>query len=485
MHPIKPVSLVLVAAVLASCSGDITSTPFPASISILPPSASMDALGATQSFQVIVKDQRGATMESQSVQWSVAPAAVATISTQGTATAQANGTAQIIAKSGSLQATASLSVQQRVQTLTILSGDNQQGPVGSQLAIPLRVSARDRLNNPVAGAQVLFEVSSNGGTVSSVSVTTNAAGEASTLWTLPNVASTSHMVTARVNETSAAPVVFSAIASAQTTGASEFNIDLRFLSAITPSQQAIFNSAAARWKSIITGDLLPVTLNVGPGDCGGNSPAFNELVDDLVIFVSLEPIDEVGKTLGQAGPCRIRSGSLLPISGLMLFDVADIAALESNGILEAVILHEMGHVLGIGTLWPLKSLLVNPSLPSNSGVDTHFSGVNAIAAFDLIGGASYTGQKVPVENTQGAEGTRDAHWRESVFRNELMTGFVANGANPLSIVTVRSLQDLGYEVNAGAADPYFLPGAGVLLEPLPSIHLLRDIAPIPIRIGGR
>jgi hypothetical protein len=169
----------------------------------------------------------------------------------------------------------------------------------------------------------------------------------------------------------------------------------------------------------------------------------------------------------------------------MSFDVADIANLESNGLLEAVILHEMGHVLGIGTLWNLRGLLVNPSLPESTGVDTHFSGANAIAAFNTIGGANYSGQKVPVENSQGGSGTRDAHWRDNLFFNELMTGFVNSGSNPLSIVTIRSLEDLGYGVNAGAADSYFLPLGGAALEPLPSHHLMNDLAPVPIRIGGR
>src|SRR4051794_6205534 len=49
---------------------------------------------------------------------------------------------------------------------------------------------------------------------------------------------------------------------------------------------------------------------------------------------------------------------------------------------------------------------------------------------------------VPVENT-GGPGTRDSHWREAVFGNELMTGFVGPAGNPLSRTTVGSLQDLG------------------------------------------
>jgi hypothetical protein len=139
----------------------------------------------------------------------------------------------------------------------------------------------------------------------------------------------------------------------------------------------------------------------------------------------------------------------------MRFDVADVAGLESSGRFGAVILHEMGHVLGIGTLWTSNALLRNSS-SAGSALDTYFSGVNGIAGFDAIGGTTYTGgSKVPVENS-GGSGTMNAHWRESVLGNELMTGYLNSGANPLSLLTVRSLEDIGYVVNASAADPFFL-----------------------------
>ena len=38
-----------------------------------------------------------------------------------------------------------------------------------------------------------------------------------------------------------------------------------------------------------------------------------------------------------------------------------------------------------------------------------------------------------------------------------MTGWISGAGNALSILTVRSLGDLGYAVNPGAADAYALP----------------------------
>ena len=56
----------------------------------------------------------------------------------------------------------------------------------------------------------------------------------------------------------------------------------------------------------------------------------------------------------------------------------------------------------------------------------------------------------------GSAGTRDGHWRESVFGTELMTGWVTRGSNPLSALTIASLVDLGYGANSSAASGYVL-----------------------------
>jgi hypothetical protein len=154
----------------------------------------------------------------------------------------------------------------------------------------------------------------------------------------------------------------------------------------------------------------------------------------------------------------LRDVGNLTVVGVMRFDNADLDNLEANGLLEDVVLHELGHILGFGTLWNDFGLLQNPSLPSNDGADTHFSGPLAIAAFDVVGGTNFTGgSKVPVENRQGGPGSQDSHWRESVFDSELLTGFLDAGANPLSAVTAESMADMTYVVNAAAADAYVLP----------------------------
>ncbi|MGI9627424.1 MAG: leishmanolysin-related zinc metalloendopeptidase, partial [Longimicrobiales bacterium] len=278
--------------------------------------------------------------------------------------------------------------------------------------------------------------------------------------------------------------------------ASQFEIDVRYLGSPTASQRAAFDGAAAFWREIIVGDLSDIDAtgtNVIPSSSNcivSQTPEVNEIIDDVIIFAEFVDIDGPGGTLGQAGPCIIRSSNALSIMGGMQFDTADLANLEAGGGLTATIRHEMGHVLGIGVLWdhPNFNFLVNPSdtaFGGSLGADTHFTGPLTIAAFDQAGGTAYTGAKVPVENDQDTygSGSLDGHWREGIFDNELMTPSLNSGSNPTSLVTVQSLADLGYEVNTASAEGYSLPPGtlltveGALRAPL---RFVDDVVRVPL-----
>lgn len=229
---------------------------------------------------------------------------------------------------------------------------------------------------------------------------------------------------------------------------SPFTIDVRFLGGLTSRQRTAFTEAADRWTRLIVGDL-PTTRVDG------------ETIDDVLILAQGVAIDGPGRILGQAGPTHIRPASagaaaFLPAKGQMSFDTADLAKMESAGTLNDVIAHEMGHVLGIGTLWERKGLL-----KGGGGANPTFAGAGAMLEYGRL--RSGRKRRVPVENT-GGPGTRDGHWRETVFRNELMSGFISAPGNPLSRVTVASLADLGYQVDLEAAEPYVLPNLVALAE---------------------
>ncbi|WP_051935431.1 Ig-like domain-containing protein [Deinococcus sp. YIM 77859] len=228
--------------------------------------------------------------------------------------------------------------------------------------------------------------------------------------------------------------------------ADAFNITVIFPanSMLTAEQQAAFTAAASRWSRVIAAglpDVANVRLSTGQ----------TVTVDDVAIVASGVTIDGPGQVLGQAGPRQVRSGTSLPLWGEMQFDAADLASMEANGSLQGVILHEMGHVLGIGTLWD-EFLNANAS-SCVSATKVQYSGTNGLREYRNLGGQA---AGVPVEDGYGT-GTKCGHWKESVFQSELMTGFAQRGTMPLSRMTLGALADLGYSVNYGAADTYSIP----------------------------
>lgn len=232
---------------------------------------------------------------------------------------------------------------------------------------------------------------------------------------------------------------------------------------LSQAQRDAAEVAVAKLQSIITGDVPDITsFQFDGGVCGGAAvPPLNESVDDVIIYLEFVPIDGPNGTIGSAGPCLVR-GNTFSLLGGMRFDTADLQLLDDFGLLEDIVLHEMMHVLGFGIYWDQEGLLEEPSDPSNVNydagmTDTHFTGANAIARFNDIGGGSYTGGSVvPVENdtTEFDTGSLDGHWREGVFGNEIMSAAANLPPNPLSVVTIGQFADLGYTVNYSAADPY-------------------------------
>jgi len=344
------------------------------------------------------------------------------------------------------------------------NGPNELGPPASMSASPaaptapantdltgVTLTVRDANNNALPNQVVTFTVTAGGGSLAAATATTGADGTVAVpAWKLGklDVPQTLQATTGAVN--------FNVNASVQTS----YNVVLRFYEgAPTAAQQALFNNAAARIRAVITGDVANVTPppNTNVSACTpGQTTLLTETIDDVVIYVRITPIDGQGQILASAGPCFVRTGganAMTTVIGTMLFDVADLPILR-----EETILHEMLHVIGVGAMWPDPPPEGWGLITGVGGPTPRYTGAQGVQGCQEIGGTVTCLSSVPVENDHGP-GTRDTHWEEDDFDNELMTGLIeqAQIPMPLSIMTVRSLRDIGYTVNLANFDAFTKP----------------------------
>ena len=203
-------------------------------------------------------------------------------------------------------------------------------------------------------------------------------------------------------------------------------------------------------------------------------------------------------TLGSAFPSSLTFSGVVPdahtSNDRFILATAGQASFNTNpaaGALQAsTIRHEIGHAIGIGTLWE-DNEVHNDGISANSnrtlagGTPGHYVGPNGLAAYQLEydSGAVF----IPIER-DGGGGTANGHWNEVAdnpgtenapgfdsdpgdgsaaptdllgrsLDDELMTG-ISSGDKYLSNTTILSLRDLGFNT----IDPVFIPEpSGVLL----------------------
>lgn len=217
----------------------------------------------------------------------------------------------------------------------------------------------------------------------------------------------------------------------------QFTINLNYDSTVTPAQKEIFELAASTWESLIIGyqpgiSITGVTINASTPD----------LYDP--------PGTDV---LGMANATHWinQGGFRLTTAGYMQFDVENVEDLMAQGWFDEVVIHEMGHVLGIGINWVSNGVYINGS--------GRYTGQYGVAAYNAEFGQ--TGDYIPVE-LAGGPSTANKHWAE-VFQgaaltgitdalgrdmaHELMTGWLNVGRTPyLANFTIQSLRDIGFVV---------------------------------------
>jgi len=232
---------------------------------------------------------------------------------------------------------------------------------------------------------------------------------------------------------------------------SGFDITLKFVDtqfgSVPENVRALTREAASRWSRVIVGDLPAVPLE------GGGAIDDFELTVQMGLLGDPDGVDP--ETLANARPTKYRDGTGgLPYAGETGLDPGDVSNISTPALREWVfdiITHEIGHALGFASSNPGFRRWVQ---------GTSWTGPNAIREYTTLAGSSQG--VVPLE-TGGGAGTAGAHWAENLFRDELMTGFVARQGvrMPLSRLTVGAFEDLGYSVNYAAAEAYAFVRAGV------------------------
>lgn len=237
---------------------------------------------------------------------------------------------------------------------------------------------------------------------------------------------------------------------------SDFNITLRFGSDGYPDLYTeAFEDAVQRWEEVITGDL-PYALVEEVG-----------YVDDILIDVTFADIDlafegvehpiVANSFVLDQRPTDTGNGASLPTFSRVFVDTEEADKMRLN--LDELAANAIGRALGFGRLWEELGLVEDAD-----GVAT-YTGFNALREMEELSD-DLNGVNVLEDGANGA--LAEEYWREAILGQELMTPLLQfrgvgttprppNVAdNPLSALTVAAMQDLGYQVDYSASDPFSL-----------------------------
>ncbi|MDE0000752.1 MAG: hypothetical protein OXQ89_23695, partial [Rhodospirillaceae bacterium] len=236
----------------------------------------------------------------------------------------------------------------------------------------------------------------------------------------------------------------------------DFDITLEFGDGFNEEWRAAIRHAADRWEQIIVADYPHSEASLS-----GCALSGQQTVDDLLIRFEWRGLD--GRYPGAASVCGTVSEPGFPAgrpnAGFVRLNTHAFDDQVVTDFMESdrIIVHEMGHVLGIGTAWSDSGFL------ELQGDSPEFTGPNALSEFKrlFLGGAASARsrriQGVPVEDD-------GAHWRSfasslngddslATVDDDLMLPGGNRALNHLITgVTVGALEDLGYEVDYGKAD---------------------------------
>ena len=239
------------------------------------------------------------------------------------------------------------------------------------------------------------------------------------------------------------------------------------LSQVAPAVRPAFIAAEQFWESRVLGyrSDLPAAVRAqlpANGRLSISADTFVGAPGGLLGFAGPTEFAQTATTVGNPANGRVNL-TTVATAGEMSFDIFDIG---TPGFQEVVI-HEMAHVLGIGTLWELNGI-VGPAGSGEMGLLQQrnglfqFVGANGLRGFREESG-HHRANYVPTENF-GGPGTALGHWAGGTSpnwffapangsRRETLTGFLTEAPGFVSEATYGSIADVGYAVSGINAGP--------------------------------
>jgi uncharacterized protein YjdB len=138
----------------------VTVTQTVTSLSVAPTALAFDALGTVQPLSATARDANGNPVPGAPVTWSSVNPAVAAVNASGVVTSVADGSTAVVARTGALEDTASVTVSQVATNLTITPGAGSLSALGATATFT--GTARDAGGTPVAGVPVSWSSSDPG-----------------------------------------------------------------------------------------------------------------------------------------------------------------------------------------------------------------------------------------------------------------------------------------------------------------------------------
>lgn len=237
----------------------------------------------------------------------------------------------------------------------------------------------------------------------------------------------------------------------------EFNMTIFNVANDPPSERILdfLSQVVARYEEILTTDLPGGAFPIGselPSCNSRGSLMEGAWVDDMTILVNIGPIDGPSNVIGFAAPCELvennEAGQPVTTFGHLTLDDADLDNLSDKQLF-GLIWHEIGHIVGIGSLWR-SGQPPGFEVLEGAGAVQRYIGANAVREFNQLGGS---GDFIVVQPSVAG------HWDETEYDHELMTPFIEGPDvdSPISAFTIGSFQDLSYGADPSKADPYEFP----------------------------